>query len=100
MVPTYYEVLGIPDGASDEEIRHAYRRLVKAAHPDRAGDIAQFRLLTQAYEVLSDPALRAAYDRSLRPAPVAAPPAPAALPPHGPAASWIAHSCQAAVSLS
>jgi curved DNA-binding protein CbpA len=84
VVPTYYELLGIPDGASDEEIRHAYRRLVKGAHPDRAGDTAQFRLLTQAYEVLSDPASRAAYDRSLRPAPVAAPPAPAALPPRRP----------------
>lgn len=81
MVQTYYEVLGIPDGASAEDIRHAYRRLVKAAHPDRAGDTAQFRVITQAYDVLSDPATRAAYDRSLRPTPVAAPPAPPALPP-------------------
>ncbi|MDQ4132643.1 MAG: J domain-containing protein [Actinomycetota bacterium] len=63
-MPTHYEVLGIPEGASDEEVRHAYRRLVKAAHPDRAGDVAQFRLITQAYEVLSDPAQRAAYDRN------------------------------------
>lgn len=66
-MPTHYEVLGIPDGASVEEVRRAYRRLVKAAHPDRAGDPAQFRLLTQAYDVLSDPARRAAYDRSLLP---------------------------------
>jgi curved DNA-binding protein CbpA len=70
-VPTHYDVLGLPEGASADEVRHAYRRLVKAAHPDRAGDTAQFRLITQAYEVLSDPIQRAAYDRSLRPVLVA-----------------------------
>ncbi len=74
MVPTHYEVLGIPEGASEQEVRQAYRRLVKAAHPDLAGDPAQFRLITQAYDVLSDPAQRAAYDRSLRPAWVAVAP--------------------------
>ena len=73
MVPTHYEVLGVPEGASGEEVRQAYRRLVKAAHPDLAGDPAQFRVVTQAYDVLSDPAQRAAYDRSLRPQWVAAP---------------------------
>jgi hypothetical protein len=81
-VPTHYEVLGIGEGASGAEVRHAYRRLAKAIHPDRVGDPAQFRLITQAYEVLSDPAQRAAYDRSLRPPPLAAPtpPVPAAPP--------------------
>jgi hypothetical protein len=74
VVPTHYEILGIPEGASEEQVRHAYRRLVKAAHPDRAGDAAEFRRVTRAYTVLSDPAERAAYDRSLRPALVAAPP--------------------------
>lgn len=73
-MPTHYQILGIGEGASEEEVRHAYRRLVKAAHPDRAGDPARFRLITQAYDVLSDPAQRAAYDRSLRPALVAPPP--------------------------
>ena len=71
MVPNHYEVLGIAEGASGQEIRQAYRRLVKAAHPDVAGDTAQFRLVTQAYDVLSDPARRAAYDRGLRASPVA-----------------------------
>ena len=66
-MPTHYEVLGIPEGASRDEVRYAYRRLVKTAHPDLAGDTAQFRLITQAYDVLSDPVRRAAYDRSLRP---------------------------------
>ncbi|HEX2192511.1 MAG TPA: J domain-containing protein [Acidimicrobiales bacterium] len=73
-MPTHYEVLGVPEGASEEQVRQAYRRLVKTAHPDRAGDPAQFRLITQAYDVLSHPAQRAAYDRSLRSAPVAVQP--------------------------
>lgn len=84
MVPTYYEILGLADQASEEEIRHAYRRLVKEAHPDRAGDTALFRSITQAYEVLSDPIQRAAYDRSLRPTPVTAPPVLAGPPPSRP----------------
>lgn len=73
-MPTHYDVLGIPEGASPEAVRQAYRRLVKASHPDRAGDPARFRRVTQAYGVLSDPVRRAAYDRTLRPAPVTAPP--------------------------
>jgi hypothetical protein len=72
-VPTHYEVLGIPESASEDEVRQAYRRLVKAAHPDRAGDPAQFRRITDAYDVLTDPARRAVYDRTLRPAPVVVP---------------------------
>lgn len=62
---THYEVLGIARSASEDEVRHAYRTLVKAAHPDAAGDAARFRRLTEAYDVLTDPARRAAYDRSL-----------------------------------
>jgi hypothetical protein len=68
-VPTHYEVLGVARSASDDEVRHAYRTLVKGAHPDAAGDAARFRRITEAYDVLTDPARRAAYDRSLpRPA--------------------------------
>ncbi len=76
MVPTHYEVLGISEGASEEEVRQAYRRLVKAAHPDTAGDPARFRLITEAYDVLSEPAKRDGYDRTLWSAWVAAPPTP------------------------
>lgn len=66
--PDYYAALGVPKDASSEEIRGAYRRLAKQWHPDRnsradAGD--QFRRIQEAYEVLSDPVLRAEYDRSL-----------------------------------
>lgn len=74
-MPTHYEVLGISEAASEDEVRHAYRRLAKSAHPDVAGDPERFRLITEAYVVLSDPVQRAAYDRATRPAWVAAPPA-------------------------
>ena len=75
-MPTHYEVLGISEGASEEEVRQAYRRLVKAAHPDAAGDPARFRLITEAYDVLSDPAQRQVYDRTRPSTWAAAPPAP------------------------
>ena len=75
MVPDHYEVLGISKDATEEEIRQAYRRLAKGSHPDAAGDPARFRLITEAYEVLSDGARREAYDRTRRPAWAAAPPA-------------------------
>lgn len=72
-----YRILGLPPEASRAEIAHAYRRQVRAVHPDaRPSDpdaSVRFRLLTQAYEVLSDPARRDAYDRQrgqVRPAPV------------------------------
>jgi curved DNA-binding protein CbpA len=67
-VATHYETLGVPESASEDEVRHAYRRLVKTAHPDLSGDTERFRRITHAYDVLSDPARRAAYDRGLRPA--------------------------------
>ena len=63
-----YGVLGVPPEASRQTIVHAYRQQARASHPDaRPGDPAapaRFRMLTRAYEVLSDPARRAEYDRS------------------------------------
>ena len=66
-----YEVLGVQRDASDEEIKQAYRRMAMLHHPDRnAGDATaadQFREVTRAYEVLSNPQERSKIDREIRP---------------------------------
>jgi molecular chaperone DnaJ len=62
----YYEVLGIERDASDEEIKRAFRQLAFKYHPDHNPDNEaeeKFKEVNEAYEVLSDPDKRAAYDR-------------------------------------
>ena len=63
----YYEVMGIPKNASDDEIKKAYRKLAKQYHPDlNPGDKtaeARFKEVNEAYEVLSDSDKRARYDQ-------------------------------------
>src|SRR5204862_4626385 len=67
-----YRVLGVDTGASRQDIARAYRRAVHGAHPDaQPADpraVARFRELTDAYDLLSDSARRAAYDRTHHPA--------------------------------
>lgn len=64
---TYYEVLGIPADASDDEVHAAYRRAIALVHPDRAGEAGTSLavLINAAHDVLSDPVRRAAYDDEL-----------------------------------
>src|SRR3990172_4629185 len=62
----YYEVLGVRRGATDKEIKQAYRRLARKYHPDvNPGDKAaeaRFKEINEAYEVLSSPDNRKKYD--------------------------------------
>ncbi len=62
----YYEVLGLSKGASEDEIKKAYRSLAKKYHPDinKEKDAEEkFKEINEAYEVLSDPTKRATYDQ-------------------------------------
>jgi molecular chaperone DnaJ len=63
----YYESLGLKRGASDKEIKAAFRRLAKECHPDSCNGDAnaekRFKEINEAYEALKDPQRRAAYDR-------------------------------------
>ena len=62
----YYEILGVPRGASDDEIKKSFRKLARQFHPDVARDKKRaeekFKEINEAYEVLGDPAKRKKYD--------------------------------------
>ena len=65
----YYDILGVPRNASEDDIKKSYRKMAMKHHPDRnQGDTAkkaeeQFKEAKEAYEMLSDPKKRAAYDQ-------------------------------------
>jgi curved DNA-binding protein CbpA len=67
-----YRILGVDAGASRQDIARAYRRAVQRVHPDaQPADpqaMARFRELTDAYDLLTDPARRAAHDHAHQPA--------------------------------
>jgi molecular chaperone DnaJ len=68
----YYKVLGVPQAATDTEIRRAYRKLAKQNHPDaNPGKEERFKEISAAYDVLSDPAKRKEYDEIRRLGPMA-----------------------------
>src|SRR4051794_24073430 len=61
----YYEVLGVERGAGDAEIKRAFRKLAQQWHPDVSTDPGaqeRFKEINEAYQVLSDPQRRQAYD--------------------------------------
>lgn len=88
--PGFYRLLGVDPDASAEQIKRAYKRRARQLHPDHRPDdpasADEFRRLKEAYRVLSEPALRAEYDRLRAPAPTPSEPASPA-PEPGPAAA-------------
>ncbi|MDR3136691.1 MAG: DnaJ domain-containing protein [Coriobacteriales bacterium] len=63
---TYYQVLGVSDKASTDEIKKAFKKLARQHHPDTGGDEDRFKEISAAYEVLSDAKKREEYDTMLR----------------------------------
>src|ERR1700759_2996341 len=63
----YYEVLGVPKGTTQEEVKKAYRKLAVQYHPDKnPGDKSaeeKFKELSEAYEILSNPQKKQMYDQ-------------------------------------
>jgi molecular chaperone DnaJ len=83
----YYEVLGVPETASEKDVTRAYRKLARELHPDtHPGDTAaeeRFKEVSAAYDVIGDPAKRKEYDELRRRGPVAAGFGPAGSGPAG-----------------
>ena len=58
-----YEVLGLPRGASKDEVKREYRKLAVQHHPDKGGDPEKFKEISNAYSILSDDQKKAQYDQ-------------------------------------
>lgn len=58
----YYQTLGVNKGASDDEIKRAFRKLAMKHHPDRGGNAEEFKKIQEAYATIGDPEKRANYD--------------------------------------
>lgn len=63
-MPTLYELLGVEKGASEDDIKKAWRRKALTEHPDKGGDKEKFQAAQDAYRVLSDERLRNIYDQT------------------------------------
>ena len=66
----YYKILGLSKGASDDDIKKAYRKLALKYHPDKnkePGAEEKFKEVAEAYEILSDPKKKEIFDRRPKP---------------------------------
>jgi DnaJ homolog subfamily A member 2 len=61
-IMSHYETLGVEKNAGQDEIKKAYYKMSKSAHPDKGGDAEEFKKINHAYEVLSNPEKRQMYD--------------------------------------
>ena len=59
----YFNILGLDPGASEDDIRRAYKRLAMQHHPDRGGDQGKFQEIQEAHSVLTDPSRRAQWEQ-------------------------------------
>lgn len=62
MAKNYYDILGIDKKATQEDVKKAFRKLAQKHHPDKGGDEATFKAITEAYSTLSDDKKRREYD--------------------------------------
>ncbi|MES2668512.1 MAG: DnaJ C-terminal domain-containing protein [Patescibacteria group bacterium] len=62
MAKNYYDILGVEKKATQEEVKKAFRKLAQKHHPDKGGDEATFKEITEAYSTLSDEKKRREYD--------------------------------------
>jgi molecular chaperone DnaJ len=58
----YYEILGVPETANNDEIKKSYRKLAMEHHPDKGGNEEKFKKISEAYDILSDNNKRQQYD--------------------------------------
>lgn len=63
MAEDFYNVLGVEKGASQDEVKKAYRKLAKEHHPHKGGDAEKFKKVNEAYETLGDEKKRGQYDQ-------------------------------------
>ena len=62
----FYDVLEVKKDADDNTIKKAYKKAALHAHPDKGGTDELFQMVNEAWKVLSDPSLRAEYDRDIK----------------------------------
>lgn len=68
-MPNYYEILGVKNDATSEEIKKSFRELAKKTHPDKTKEDSEEEMIkiNKAYEILSDKNSKEKYDRYFKP---------------------------------